>query len=102
MTIELSLLLTGVSVAFAIFFGLKNNKRAETKDVQEETEAKATTSTMMIVKLESIADSLKDIKRENKDFREDISNLRERVATVESSLKSYHKRLDGTGNSSTQ
>ena len=101
MTIELSLLLTGLSVASAIYFALRNNKRAETRDVREETEEKATTSTMMIVKLESIADSLKDIKRENKDFREDISSLRERIATVESSLKSYHKRLDGTGNSST-
>lgn len=102
MTIELSLLISGLSVASALYFALKSNVRAEKKDVQEETEEKATTSTMMIVKLENIADSLKDIKRENKDFREDISNLRERVATVESSLKSYHKRLDGTGSSSTQ
>ena len=47
------------------------------------------------MKLENIADDLKEIKAENRNFREDISMLRERVAKVESSLKSYHKRLDG-------
>lgn len=41
------------------------------------------------------SNDIKEIKSENRDFREDISALRERVAKVESSLKSYHKRLDG-------
>ena len=48
-----------------------------------------------MIKLENIANDIKEIKSENRDFREDISALRERVAKVESSLKSYHKRLDG-------
>lgn len=91
MTIELSLLLSGVSVAFAIYFGIASKHRNEKKDTQDETAA----STAVMIKLESIADDLKEIKAENRNFREDISLLRERVAKVESSLKSYHKRLDG-------
>lgn len=100
MTIEVSLLLSAISVAFAIFFGISSKKRGETKDVREESEEKAATSTMMMIKLENIANDLKEIKSENRSVREDIISLRERVATVESSLKSYHKRLDGTGNTS--
>lgn len=99
MTIELSLLLSGISVAFAVFFGISSKKRNETKDVQEETEEKAAMNTMVMIKLENIANDLKEIKSENRSVREDIISLRERVATVESSLKSYHKILDGTAKS---
>lgn len=95
MTIEVSLLLSGISVAFAIFFGISSKKRNETKDVQQETEERAANNTMVMIKLENIADDLKDIKRENRENREETQQLRERVAVVEQSLKSYHKRLDG-------
>ena len=94
MTIEVSLLISGISVAFALYFGICNKKRNETNDTKLETEKEAQTNTMVMMKLESISDDIKEIKAENKNFREDISNLRERVAKVESSLKSYHKRLD--------
>lgn len=52
-----------------------------------------------MVKLENIADDLKDIKRESKENREEMKQLRERVVIVEQSLKSYHKRPDGERNS---
>ena len=54
MTIELSLLLSGVSVAFAIFFGICSKQRNEKKDTQEDAEQRATTDTMVMVKLENI------------------------------------------------
>ena len=90
MTIEISLLLSGVSVAFAIFFGICSKQRNEKKDTQEDAEQRATTDTMVMMKLENIADDLKDIKRESRE-----NSLRDRVVIVEQSLKSYHKRLDG-------
>ena len=95
MTIELSLLLSGISVAFAIFFGISNKKRNDKKDAEQETEERATANTLMMTKLENIADDLKDIKRESRENREEMKTLRERVVIVEQSLKSYHKRLDG-------
>ena len=64
MTIEISLLLSGVSVAFAIFFGICSKQRNEKKDTQEDAEQRATTDTMVMVKLENIADDLKDITRD--------------------------------------
>ena len=46
--IELSLLLSGISVAFAIFFGISNKKRNDKKDAEQETEERVTANTLMI------------------------------------------------------
>jgi len=93
LTIEVSLLISGVSVAFAIFFGICSKQRNDKKDTQEETERRAENDTMVVVKLENIADDIKDIKRESRENREEMKQLRERVVIVEQSLKSYHKSI---------
>lgn len=96
-TIELSLLLSGVSIAFAIFFGIANKSRNERKDIKQDTEERATANTLMMTKLENIADDIHDIKRDHKETRAEVRDLRDRVLLVEASLKSYYKRLDGQG-----
>lgn len=95
MTVELSLLLSGISVAFAIFFGISSKSRNDKKDTEQETEDRAATHTLLMTKLENIADDVKDIKRDYRETNAEVQNLRERVVAVEQSLKSYHKRLDG-------
>lgn len=85
MTIELSLLLSGIS----------NKKRNDKKDAEQETEERATANTLMMTKLENIADDVKDIKRDYKETRAEVQDLHDRVLIVGQSLKSYHKRLDG-------
>lgn len=98
MTVELSLLLSGVSVAFAIFFGISSKSRNERKDAEQQTEDRAATHTMLITKLENIADDLKDIKRDYRETREEVQTLYGKVIAVEQSVKSCHKRLDGIMN----
>ena len=95
MTVEISLLLSGISVAFAIFFGISSKNRNERKDTEQATEDRASTHTLLMTKLEDIADDVKDIKRDYRETNAEVQNLRERVVAVEQSLKSYHKRLDG-------
>lgn len=95
MTVEISLLLSGISVAFAIFFGISSKNRNDRKDTEQETEDRASTHTLLMTKLENIADDVKDIKRDYRETRSEVQNLRDRVIAVEQSLKSYHKRLDG-------
>lgn len=95
MTVEISLLLSGISVAFAIFFGISSKNRNDRKDTEQETEDRASTHTLLMTKLENIADDVKEIKRDYRETREEVQSLRERVVAVEQSLKSYHKRLDG-------
>jgi peptidoglycan hydrolase CwlO-like protein len=87
--------LSGISVAFAIFFGISSKSRNDKKDTEQETEDRAATHTLLMTKLENIADDVKDIKRDYRETNAEVQNLRERVVAVEQSLKSYHKRLDG-------
>ena len=54
MTVEISLLLSGISVAFAVFFGISSKKRNDRKDTEQETEDRASTHTLLMTKLENI------------------------------------------------
>lgn len=95
MTVEVALVLSFVSVGFGVLSTVFSINRTNRRDTQETAEEKAATNTMLITKLENIADDVKDIKRDYRETREEVQNLRDRVVVVEQSLKSYHKRLDG-------
>lgn len=95
LTIEISLLLTVISVGCAVYFGVSAKRRNDKQDTQNDAEERAATNTMVITKLENIADDVKDIKRDYRETRQEVQGLRDRVIAVEQSLKSYHKRLDG-------
>lgn len=90
MTIELAVLLSFVSVSFAIFFGLMGLRRNQRQDDEKE----ATTMTTMIVKLENISMGISEIKSEMNNIKCDLNTQRERLVIVEESCKSAHKRID--------
>lgn len=90
MTIELALVISIVSVSFAVCFGLKNNKRAETSEVEK----KAVETATINVKLDGIAGDVRDIKYDMTAVKRDVQGLTERMIVVEQSTKSAHKRLD--------
>lgn len=90
MTIEVSLLLSGISIAFAIYMGISNSKRNHKADVKSDT-AELTT---VIVKLENIGTGIAEIKSEMSNVKDDIQENRERLIKVEESAKQAHKRLD--------
>ncbi len=90
MSIEISLLLTGISVAFAIFFGLKSNRRNDVKDIEE----RAANNAKVNMKLDTISSTVTDIKYDITLTRNEVKELRERVVSVEQSTKSAHHRLD--------
>lgn len=91
MTIEVALLISGVSLAFGIYQGVCNLKRNKTTDDKKE----ATQMTTVIVKLESIGTGVSEIKSDMRNIKEDIVDLRERMVIVEQSVKSAHHRIDG-------
>lgn len=95
MTIEIALLLSIISVGFGVFSAVSSKMRNDRKDTESEAEEKVGTHTLLMTKLENIADDVKDIKRDYRETNIEVQNLRERVVAVEQSLKSYHKRLDG-------
>ena len=90
MTIDVSLVISILSVGFAIFAGVTNMKRNKECDDKKES-AELTT---VIVKLENINNDTKDIKNELRSIRTEVSDLRERVTIAEQAAKSLHHRVD--------
>ena len=90
MTIEVALLISGVSVAFGIFAGISNLRRNQKLDDKKD----ATEMTTVIVKLENISNGITEIKNEINNVKNDIKEDRERIIRVEESAKQAHKRID--------
>jgi outer membrane murein-binding lipoprotein Lpp len=89
-TIEVALLISGVSVAFGLYSGISNLKRNERKDAQSE----ASEMTTVIVKLETIGTGITEIKSELASVKMDVKEYRERLIRCEESTKQAHKRID--------
>jgi outer membrane murein-binding lipoprotein Lpp len=90
MTIEVALLISGISLAFAIYSGISNMKRNQKSDDKKD----ASEMTMVIVKLETIGTGITEIKADMSNVKDDIKETRERLIKVESSAAQAHKRLD--------
>ena len=90
MTPEISALITVISVSFAVFSGIVAIRRNNRTDDR----ASAAEMTTVIVKLENIADDVKEIKENIKGLDEKIQLLDRRVTVVEQSTKSAHHRID--------
>jgi len=90
MTIEVALVISGISVAFGIYSGICNLKRNEKADAKND----ASQLTTVIVKLENIGTGITEIKSEMTNVKNDIKENRERIIKVEESTKQAHKRLD--------
>lgn len=88
--IEISVLVSVVSVCFAVFTGVINLKRNKSADDKKE----ATETTAVIVKLENIGSDIKDIKNELRSVRQEVRELNDRTIIAEQAVKSLHKRVD--------
>ena len=94
MTIEVALLISGVSLAFGLYSGVSNLKRNQRSDDKNE----ASQLTTVIVKLENIGTGISEIKNEMSNVKSDVKESRERIIKVEESAKQAHKRLDAFEN----
>jgi predicted nuclease with TOPRIM domain len=91
MQVEIAVLISIVSVAFSVFFGIKNNKRSDTKDIEE----RVRNDTKINVKLDNISSTIQDVKSEISSIREEMKSYNERLVKVEEITKQAHHRLDG-------
>lgn len=96
MTIEVALLISGVSVAFAIYTGVSNMKRNSKKDAQ----ADATQLTTVIVKLENIGNDVSEIKSDMRNVKDDMKDINIRLVKMEQQVKVLNKTVfkDGVSN----
>lgn len=90
MRIEIALLISGLSLAFAIYFGLANTRRNNRIDVTNEATQHAT----VMVTLGNINNGVSEIKSEISNIKSDFKKDHERLIKVEESTKSAHKRID--------
>ncbi len=90
MTIELGILISGISVAFAIFFGMSNNRRAVTDDIEKRT----IEHTKVEMKLDEIGRNVADIKYDISATKKEVNGLAERVLILENSHHNEKKRVD--------
>lgn len=87
---DVSILISCVSLLLAIIVAIINIRdKNQSNDKQE-----ASQITTLIVKLESIAEGVNEIKSDMRNMRADVQALRDRVVVVEQSTKSAHHRLD--------
>ena len=93
MTIEVALLISGVSLAFAIFQGVSNMRRNNKQDDKKD----AAQLTTVIVKLENINDGVTEIKNDLKNIKDDIKEFREWKATATQQIKALEKNVFKTG-----
>lgn len=90
MNVWVSVLISGIAAAFAIYFGLKNNQRADVKDIEE----KAARDAKINIKLDDISSDVKDIKYDVSATNKKVEEIDRRVVVVEQSTKSAHHRID--------
>lgn len=90
MTVEVALVVSVVSVVFSVFFGLKNSKRTDNRDIEDRVRE----NTRINVKLDNICATTQEIRNEISSMREDIKSHNDRLIKVEESIKSAHHRLD--------
>ena len=90
MTIEVALLISGMSVAFGIYQGIINMRRNNRRDDRNE----AAQLTTVIVKLENISSGVLEIKNKINSVENDIKESREKIIRLEEAVKQAHKRID--------
>lgn len=90
MPVEISSIITAISVTFGVFSGIVAIRRGNKQDDR----SSAAEMTTVIVKLENISDDIKEVKDTMKRMDEKIQLLDRRITIVEQSTKSAHHRLD--------
>lgn len=90
MQIDLSTIISVVSVTVAVIVMVTNIRRNNSRDNRQE----ASNLTTLIVKLENISEGVNEIKSDMRNMKSDIQDLRDRLIRVEQSDKSAHHRID--------
>ena len=96
MTIEVALLISGVSLAFGIYQGITNMRRNSKKDDQHD----AAQLTTVIVKLENIGIGITEIKNDMRNVKDDMKDINIRLVKTEQQVKVLNKTVfkDGVSN----
>lgn len=90
MATYITIVISAISVSFAIYIGLRNNRKTDNKDIAD----KVARDTRIDVKLEEISSYVKEIRDDNSETKRQLIELNRQLALVEASVKSAHRRID--------
>nr|DAX15472.1 MAG TPA: hypothetical protein [Herelleviridae sp.] len=90
MQVDVTIIISFMSLLVAVAVGITNIRRNNATDDRQE----ASETTTLIVKLENINDGVNEIKSDMRNLRNDVQDLRDRLIMVEQSTKSAHRRLN--------
>lgn len=79
-----------VSGILVIFFTLRNNKKTDTKDIEERVKA----NTQLNMKLDEISRTTSDTRSEITSINRELTSYNEKLARVDESTRSAHLRID--------
>ena len=88
--IEIPILISIISVSFAVFLGLKNSKKSDTKDIED----RVAKETKMDMKLDEISKDVKEVKETVRTIQNDVKDHEGRIAKLEASYTRLHERVD--------
>lgn len=86
----IAIIISFVSLCFAVWMGLKGDRRTDTKDIEE----RARENAKINFKLDEISGTTREIKQDISSVRDDIKSHNDRLIKVEESAKQAHKRID--------
>ena len=95
MTIEVALLISGVSVAFGIYQGVSNLRRNNRNDEKNDVSQLTT----VIVKLENIGNDIFEIKNDMRNVKDDMKDINIRLVKMEQQVKVLNKTVFKDGGS---
>lgn len=85
----LRIIISAVSVAFAIYMGLRGNRRVDSEDREE----RIRTETRMDVKLNDVLSAAKDTRDCVKELQKDMQEHNNRIITLEGKLGHLSERV---------
>lgn len=88
MEISVAILISIVSVSFSIFFGLKNNKRSDTKEIEDRVKA----NTEINMKLDNISNTTSEIRQEVLSIKSDVKDHENRITKLEAKFDAEHDK----------
>lgn len=79
-----------ISVAFAVYMGLRGNRRADSKEI----ESRIRSETKMDAKLDEVISTGRDTRDAVRELNKEIRQHSDRIVSVESSLDALTKRVE--------
>ena len=86
----IGLVISGMSVACAIYFSHKNSKKTDVKEIEQRVAERTETN----LKLDEINRNTQEIRYDVTSVKKDVQKHGEKIVEIEASAKQAHHRLD--------